>query len=95
MIVDIRAVMWKEWRGLFRQRGGRTRTLLTMASPVGLAVYFPLGIGEDWVDMFFPVILASRRQYTPPRPTASPSCSAPPLAVAEWSTYPVVHAVLQ
>lgn len=58
MIADIRTVMWKEWRGLFRQRGGRVRTLLVLASPVGMAVYFPLGVGEDWVNGFFAVILA-------------------------------------
>ena len=58
MIADIRTVMWKEWRGLFRQRGGRARTVLTLVSPIGLAVYLPLSIGIDWVDMFFPVVLA-------------------------------------
>jgi len=58
VITDIRTVMWKEWRSLLRQRGGRTRTLITLASPVGLAVYFPLSVGADWVDMFFPVVLA-------------------------------------
>ena len=58
MITDIQTVMWKEWRSLLRQRGGRTRTLITLASPVGLGIYMPLSIGTDWVDMFFPIVLA-------------------------------------
>jgi len=58
MIADIRTVMWKEWRGLLRQRGGRARTALTLASPIGLGIYMPLSVGTDWVDMFFPVVLA-------------------------------------
>ena len=44
MVADIKTVMWKEWRGLFRQRGGRSRTVLTLVSPLGLAIYLP----DNW-----------------------------------------------
>ena len=51
MIADILTVMWKERKGLFRQRGSRTRAVLTMLVPVAMiAIYMPLTMGRDWVD---------------------------------------------
>jgi ABC-2 type transport system permease protein len=51
MIADILTVMWKERKGLFRQRGSRTRAVLTMLVPVVMvAIYFPWSMGSDWVD---------------------------------------------
>jgi ABC-2 type transport system permease protein len=59
MLDDILTVMWKERKGLFRFRGSRTRLLMTMLTPVLLAVVFPLQAGRDWVDEFPAVVLAA------------------------------------
>lgn len=58
MIADIRTVMWKERKGLFRFRGSRGRFWLTMLSPMVLAIVFPYQIGENWVSEMFPLVLA-------------------------------------
>jgi len=58
MIADIGTVMWKERKGLFRFRGSRGRFLLTMLSPLVLAVVFPWQFGIDWVSTMMPLILA-------------------------------------
>jgi len=51
MIADILTVMWKEWKGVFRSRGSRTKTVLTLLIPVvGLAIYLPLQIGRALVE---------------------------------------------
>ncbi len=51
MISDILTVMWKERKGLFRQRGSRVRAVLTMLVPAAtIAIYLPWSIGRDWVD---------------------------------------------
>jgi len=51
MISDILSVMWKERKGLFRQRGSRVRAVLTMLIPAAtVAIYLPWSIGRDWVD---------------------------------------------
>ncbi|MFW9894148.1 MAG: ABC transporter permease subunit [Candidatus Thorarchaeota archaeon] len=58
MVDDILTVMWKERKGLFRFRGSRARFLLTMMSPVLLAIGFPLTFGRDWVNSFLSVGVA-------------------------------------
>jgi ABC-2 type transport system permease protein len=51
MMADIRAVMWKESKGLFRYRGSRWRFALAVFAAFAIAaLYFPLQIGRDWVD---------------------------------------------
>ncbi|MFH0946849.1 MAG: ABC transporter permease [Planctomycetota bacterium] len=51
--------MWKEWRGMFRQRGGRMRTFMTLVIPLAFfAVYCPWEAGERWLEGG-PSILAS------------------------------------
>lgn len=51
MGTDIRAMMWKEWRTLVHQPGGRLRLLMTVSIPI---LYFgvvgPLQAGERFVD---------------------------------------------
>jgi hypothetical protein len=42
---DILTMIWKERKGLFRVRGRRAQALLTMFSPVMLAIYLPLQEG--------------------------------------------------
>jgi ABC-2 type transport system permease protein len=56
---DIRTVMWKERKGLFRFRGSRGRFLLTLLTPVVLAAVFPLQMGRDWTTTAFSVFLAA------------------------------------
>jgi ABC-2 type transport system permease protein len=58
MLEDLLTVMWKERKGLFRVRGRRAQALLTLLSPVLLAIYFPLQEGERWVENAFPLLLA-------------------------------------
>lgn len=57
MINDILTVMWKERKGIFRQRGSRTRALLTMLVPVAMvAVYFPWQMGLGWVETYWSLV---------------------------------------
>lgn len=59
LLGDIKTVMWKERKGLFRFRGSRGRFLLTLLTPVMLAAVMPLQIGRDWVTTVFSVFLAA------------------------------------
>jgi len=59
MITDILTVMWKEKKGLFRQKGSRTRAILTMLVPViMIVVILPFQIAEDWTSGYFSLIAA-------------------------------------
>jgi len=58
MFKDLLTVMWKERKGLFRVRGRRAQALLTLLSPVLLAIYFPLQEGAAWLENAFPLLLA-------------------------------------
>ncbi len=52
MMSDIWTVIWRERKTLFRYRGSRLRTMLTILVPVIMvAVYFPWQM-EDWADSF-------------------------------------------
>jgi ABC-2 type transport system permease protein len=60
MIADILTVVWKERKGLLRQRGSRTRAVLTMLIPVVMvAIYFPWSMGPDWFKDPIGVLLVS------------------------------------
>ena len=59
MMQDILTVMWKEVRGLSHVRGGRSRFLMTMISPVLLAVVLPLQAGRAWAEELMPSLLVS------------------------------------
>ncbi len=49
MIDDLRNVVWKEWKGLFRWRGSRARAVSTLLLPLGIfAVFVPWDSGEHW-----------------------------------------------
>lgn len=50
MIQDILTVLWKERKGLFRIRGRRAQALLSLLTPVFLAIYLPWDAGVDWVQ---------------------------------------------
>ncbi|UCC78011.1 MAG: ABC transporter permease, partial [Anaerolineales bacterium] len=56
---DILTVMWKERKGLFRAQGRRSQALLTMLSPLFLAIYLPYSAGVDWVDRSMSLLLAA------------------------------------
>lgn len=59
MISDVKTVLWKEWRSLFRQPGSRTRMLLTVAIPVGyFGIFYPIQDGADFVTNAGPWFLA-------------------------------------
>jgi len=55
---DILTVMWKERKSMFRVKGRRSQTLLTMLSPLFLAIYMPWSTGVDWVDRSMSLLLA-------------------------------------
>jgi ABC-2 type transport system permease protein len=67
MIDDILTVMWKERKGMFRYRGGRTRFLIVLLAPLLMAIVLPLQAGPNWVGaldsvfiaVFVPIILVS------------------------------------
>ena len=56
-MADMRTVMWKEWKGLFRQPGGRSRMLFVAAVPtLMLGVILPLQIGPGFLTGYWPLI---------------------------------------
>lgn len=60
MINDMRTVLWKEWKSLFRQPGGRLRMVLTVAIPVGyFGIIGPLQSGAGFVTEAGPWFIAT------------------------------------
>ena len=57
-MTDIMTIVWKERKGLLRVRGRRAQALLTMMSPLFLAIYLPWGAGADWVESGLSVLLS-------------------------------------
>ncbi len=55
---DILTVMWKEWKAMFRVKGRRSQTLLTMLSPLLLAIWLPWEMGTDWLERSMSLLLA-------------------------------------
>jgi len=59
VIDDVRTVIWKEWRSLFRQPGSRTRMILTVAVPIGyFGIFWPIQDGADFVTNADPWFVA-------------------------------------
>ncbi len=58
MIDDIRAMVWKERKSLFRFRGSRTRFIVILASPLLLVIYTAIERGGGFGDDFLAVIIA-------------------------------------
>ena len=57
----ILTVMWKEWKSMFRIKGGRSRFLMMLLTPIILAVVMPLAMFDtstEWTDGFFSIVLA-------------------------------------
>ena len=58
-MADILTVMWKERKGLFRIGGSRSRTLLTLLTPVVMiGIIFPLMQREEWFTTAFSLVAA-------------------------------------
>jgi len=55
---DILTVMWKERKGLFRVQGRRTQAIMTLLSPIFLAVFMPWQMGLRWVERSMSLLLA-------------------------------------
>jgi ABC-2 type transport system permease protein len=55
---DILTVMWKERKAMFRVKGRRSQALMTMLTPLILAIYLPWSIGVDWVDRSMSLVVA-------------------------------------
>jgi ABC-2 type transport system permease protein len=55
---DLMTVIWKERKGLFRVRGSRGRFLLTLLSPILLAIWLPWEAGREWVEGIPSVLLS-------------------------------------
>ncbi|NIM92252.1 MAG: ABC transporter permease [Anaerolineales bacterium] len=55
---DLRTVMWKERKSLFRIQGRRGQTALILITPILLAIAMPLQLGKDWVSTAFSLIIA-------------------------------------
>jgi ABC-2 type transport system permease protein len=58
MLEDIRTVIWKERKSMFRYQGSKSRFLLLLLSPVVLATVFPITYGPDWLNELPPLVLA-------------------------------------
>jgi ABC-2 type transport system permease protein len=58
MISDILTVMWKERKGLFRVQGRRSQAIMTLLSPIFLAVFMPWQMGIRWVERSMSLLLA-------------------------------------
>jgi len=57
---DVFAMMWKERKSMFRARGRRSQTILTIIMPLLLAIYLPWQEGLAWFHnalSFVPVIV--------------------------------------
>jgi len=55
---DLNTVMWKETRSWLRYQGSKTRTIMTLVSPLFIAVYLPWQIGPDWTEQYMSLIMA-------------------------------------
>jgi ABC-2 type transport system permease protein len=55
---DILTVMWKERKAMFRTQGRRGQTIMTLLSPLFLAIFFPWQMGADWVETSMSLVLA-------------------------------------
>jgi len=58
MTEDIRTVLWKEWKSMFRAQGRKTQFLFGLVSPLALAVFFPIQMGSDWATSAFSLAVA-------------------------------------
>jgi ABC-2 type transport system permease protein len=55
---DIRTVMWKAQKDLFRIQGRRGQTILMLFTPLMLAILMPLQLKEEWLTTGFSLLIA-------------------------------------
>jgi len=55
---DLKTIMWKESRSWLRYQGSRRRTMMTLISPLILAIYLPIASETDWTETYWPLIMA-------------------------------------
>ena len=55
---DLNTVMWKETRSWLRYQGSKTRTIMTLVSPLFIAIYLPWELGADWTVKYMSLIMA-------------------------------------
>lgn len=55
---DLKTVMWKESRSWLRYQGSKARTIMTLISPLFLAIYLPIASETDWTETYWPLIMA-------------------------------------
>jgi ABC-2 type transport system permease protein len=55
---DLNTVMWKETRSWLRYQGSKTRTIMTLASPLFIAIYQPWELGADWTVKYMSLLMA-------------------------------------
>jgi ABC-2 type transport system permease protein len=58
MFEDIRTVMWKSWKDIFRVQGRKGQTVLMLFTPMMLAIVMPLQLQEEWLTSGFSLLIA-------------------------------------
>jgi len=59
MKTDIMTVMWKEFKGLFKQGKSRSKSLLVLLTPVFMfGIILPIQFREEWLDMAWSLTIA-------------------------------------
>jgi ABC-2 type transport system permease protein len=58
MLSDIYTIMWKESRSWLRYQGSKSRTLVTLITPLLAAMLLPWQIGASWIDGYISLFLA-------------------------------------
>ena len=55
---DLNTILWKETRSWLRYQGSKTRTIMTLVSPLFIAIYLPWETGSDWTEKYLSLIMA-------------------------------------
>jgi len=58
ILSDINTIMWKETKSWLRYQGSKTRTIMTLISPLFISVFLPWETGTDWTEGYISLILA-------------------------------------
>lgn len=53
MITDIHTMLWKESRSILRYQGRRSQLLISLLTPLIVALIFPIQFGVDWAEGYF------------------------------------------
>ncbi len=55
---DIKTILWKEMKSWLRYQGSRSRTIMTLISPLIIAIYFPIQMESEWTETYWPLLMA-------------------------------------